>query len=745
MIESQTVDQKELRGTQESGAAASLSKADAVAGSDVSPPRLEESLRYRNEIESLLALISMQFVNATADAIDDAMQQGLQIMGEALQVDRGYVFIVSPDGATMDNVHEWHAAGIEPQASHRQGQSTAAFSWTMDRLRNRDVVCFSRAEDIPAEAEQEREEFRRAGTRSSLNVPLLRAGSVMGLMGFESVRSEHPWSSEEIRSLRILGSLFAGSLTRKWNIGSLRMSEERFRLAFEEGPVAMCLVSPEGRYVHVNQAYCKLLGYTPEEVLGHPVGIFTHPEDYQIYCEPTQQVLRGELPKLLGEARYRHKDGRFIWARVTGAALHDRSGQVRYALATLEDITDSKQAEELLRAQRDLAESLSAASDLSHALELCLETAVSISAMDCGGIYLVNDDGSVDLVIHKGLSSAFVEAVSHFEPGTPEAEVVRAGKPLFSPMDALFLDQADVRRQESLKATAILPVMHEGQTIACLNVASRVFDTVPFSSRHALEAVAAQIGTALLRLKAEQALRGSEAELRALFEHLRREEQLLRQMLDLHERDRKLIAYEIHDGLAQELTGALFNFQAASQMHDKDANKAQGMLQTGLRLLSSGIAEARRLISGLRPPILDESGVTVAIEYLVADSRLTCGREIEFVNQTHFGRLASPLENAIFRIVQEGLNNACRHSNSPRMRVILSQQDDRVQIEIRDWGIGFDPQKVEETRFGLKGIRERTRLLGGQATIESQPNHGTRILVELPLVESTGDESYHIL
>jgi PAS domain S-box-containing protein len=704
-----------------------------------------EPVSNRNEIESLLALISMQFVNAVPDAIDDAMQQALQIMGEALLVERGYVFVVSPDGTRMDNVREWCAAGIEPQASRRQGLSTRAFSWTMERLRNRDVVCFSRAEDIPVEARQEREEFQRAGVRSLLNVPLVRAGAVIGLMGFESVRIEHPWSTEEIRCLRILGSLFAGSLTRKWNIGSLRMSEERFRLAFEEGPVAMSLVSPEGRYVHVNEAYCKLLGYRPEEVIGRPMGIFTHPQDFQTYWAPTQQMLRGELPKLIGEARYRHKDGRFIWVRVTGAALHDRSGRVRYALGTMEDITDRKQAEDLLRAQRDLAESLSAVSDLTRALELCLETAVSISGMDCGGIYLVNDDDSVDLVIHKGLSSAFVEAVSHFEPRTPEVEVVRAGRPLFSPGDAMVLDQAHVRQEEKLKAAAILPVVHEGQTIACLNVASHVLDTVPFSSRHALEAVAAQIATALLRLKAEQALRDSEAELRSLFEHLRREEQLLRQMLDLHERDRKLIAYEIHDGLAQELTGALFNFQAASQMHDKDANQSQGMLQTGLRLLSSGIAEARRLISGLRPPILDESGVTVAIEYLVADSRLTSGREIEFVNRTHFGRLASPLENAIFRIVQEGLNNACRHSNSPRMRVVLSQQDDRVEIEIQDWGIGFDPQKVEETRFGLKGIRERTRLLGGQATIESQPGQGTRIRVELPLVESTGDDSSHIL
>lgn len=720
-------------------------QAEGGAGADESDRPIPEAFRYRNELESLLALISMQFVNATAEAIDDALQQALEIMGEFLRVDRSYVFLISPDGETMNNSYEWCAVGIEPQVAQRQGVSTSAFSWSMERLRNRDVIEFSRQEEIPAEAQGERREFQRAQTRSLLNVPLLHAGSVMGFLGFDTVRSERRWSPEESRILRILASLFASALTRKWNIRTLRLSEERFRLAFEEGPVAMCLVAPDGRYVQVNQAYGKLLGYSPDEIIGHPVGIFTHPEDLQVSRGSAERLLKGEISKLVVEARYRQKDGRFIWAQVTGSTLHDRAGNVRYALATLEDITDRKQAEVLLRAQRDLAESLSAVSDLPRALESCLDTAMAVSGMDCGGVYLVDDDGSADLTVHRGLSDAFVKAASHYDAESPEGRIIHAGKALYSPQDELSIDQCIIRQEEKLTAVAILPLVHEGQPIACLNVASHVLNTVPYSSRHSLEAVAAQIATALLRLKAEQALRRSEAELRGLFEHLRHEEQLLRQMLDLHERDRKLIAYEIHDGLAQELTGALFNFQAVSQAPDKEAAEIRRALQTGLGLLTNGISETRRLISGLRPPILDESGVAVAIEYLVADMSSTSGPKVEFTNESHFGRLISPLENAIFRIVQEGLTNARRHSHSPRICITLSEHDGRVQIEIRDWGIGFDPQKVDETRFGLKGIRERARLLGGQATIETRPGQGTRILVELPLVESTEDDGPSLL
>jgi PAS domain S-box-containing protein len=293
---------------------------------------VEETLPYRNEIESLLALISMQFVKATDEEIDDAMQQALHIISELLKVDRSYVYLLSADGGTMKNVYEWCAAGIESYAALRQELPTFQFSWSMERLQNRDVIKFSRMEEVPGEAKEEYRGAWQAGTRSLLSVPLIHSGSVMGFVGFDAVRSERWWSGEEVRVLRILASLFASALARKRSTAKLRLSEERFRQAFEEGPVAMSLVDADGRYVQVNQAYCRLLGYTAEEVVGHPVGIFTHPEDLTSYWEPTQRVLRGEQSKLMGETRYRHKDGRFIWARVTGAGLHDRAGKGQYAL-----------------------------------------------------------------------------------------------------------------------------------------------------------------------------------------------------------------------------------------------------------------------------------------------------------------------------------------------------------------------------------------------------------------------------
>jgi PAS domain S-box-containing protein len=226
-------------------------------------------------------------------------------------------------------------------------------------------------------------------------------------------------------------------------------------------------------------------------------------------------------------------------------------------------------------------------------------------------------------------------------------------------------------------------------------------------------------------------------------EALEKERRLLRQMLNLLERDRKLVAYEIHDGMAQDLTGAILKLQGLRSQQAGDPATAEQSLADLEKSVRSALAEARRLIGGLRPPVLDASGVVAAVEFLVAEHRQRSGIEIEFAHQVRFHRLAQPLEVALFRVVQESLTNACRYSRSPRVRVELTQLDEHtVRVEVRDWGVGFDPGQIEPGHFGVQGIRERARLFGGQATIDSSPGQGTRVVVELPLVavESPSDD-----
>ena len=217
-------------------------------------------------------------------------------------------------------------------------------------------------------------------------------------------------------------------------------------------------------------------------------------------------------------------------------------------------------------------------------------------------------------------------------------------------------------------------------------------------------------------------------------EALAREHRTLKHLLQSSDHERQIIAYEIHDGLAQQLAGAIMQFDAFDHLKESKPKQAADAYHAGMTMLRQGHFEARRLIAGVRPPILDESGVVAAVGHLVNEKSRFKGPKVEYFSRVDFDRLAPTLENAIYRIAQEALGNACQHSKSKKVRVSLLQQGDRVRVEVRDWGTGFDPKAVSENRFGLEGIRQRARLLDGKCSIRSSPDKGTRLIVELPVV-----------
>ncbi len=221
---------------------------------------------------------------------------------------------------------------------------------------------------------------------------------------------------------------------------------------------------------------------------------------------------------------------------------------------------------------------------------------------------------------------------------------------------------------------------------------------------------------------------------------LERERRTLEHMLQASDRERRLIAYDIHDGLAQELAGAIMQFETFDHLKEAKPKQALDAYQAGMTILRQGHFEARRLISGVRPLILDEAGVLAAIAHLVHEPAFDKGPDIDFRSRVTFKRLAPVLEDIVYRIVQEGLTNARNHSKSQKILVSLAQRGDRLRIKIQDWGIGFDPKTVQENRFGLEGIRERARVLRGKCSIKSKPGEGTVVVVELPVVEQRVDE-----
>ncbi len=131
--------------------------------------------------------------------------------------------------------------------------------------------------------------------------------------------------------------------------------------------------------------------------------------------------------------------------------------------------------------------------------------------------------------------------------------------------------------------------------------------------------------------------------------------------------------------------------------------------------------------------MLDELGVVAAIQNLLYERRCDEGPEVEFRSKVEFERLEPVLENALYRIVEEGFANACHHSEADKILVELTQDGRFVAVEIRDWGIGFESAKVEGDTFGLESIRECARLLRGSAALDSVPGRGPCVVARLRL------------
>ena len=187
-------------------------------------------------------------------------------------------------------------------------------------------------------------------------------------------------------------------------------------------------------------------------------------------------------------------------------------------------------------------------------------------------------------------------------------------------------------------------------------------------------------------------------------ESLQREHRTLRHLLQSSDHERQLIAYEIHDGLAQQLAGAMMQFQIFDHLKNVQPKEAAKAYEAGMTMLQQSHFEARRLISGVRPPILDEAGVVAAVAHLVNDRRQRRGPKIEFHSRVEFDRLVPVLENAVYRITQEGLTNACRHSRSKCVRVELLQDGDRLTSRFATGASASTPMKSATRVSGSRGF-----------------------------------------
>lgn len=201
------------------------------------------------------------------------------------------------------------------------------------------------------------------------------------------------------------------------------------------------------------------------------------------------------------------------------------------------------------------------------------------------------------------------------------------------------------------------------------------------------------------------------------------------------EEERKRLSREIHDGPAQMMANVLMRSNLIDRtFREKGADAALKEIHDLKISVRNALSEVRRIIYDLRPMALDDLGIDPTLKkYLSTIMEYNPGVEIQFLSYNNERRIPSDYEVAVFRLVQESVNNALKHGKPNLIIVKLEWLCDEINVVVKDNGVGFDTESVREGSFGIIGMKERIDLLKGSLKISSSIGKGTTILMKIPL------------
>jgi two-component system sensor histidine kinase UhpB len=219
---------------------------------------------------------------------------------------------------------------------------------------------------------------------------------------------------------------------------------------------------------------------------------------------------------------------------------------------------------------------------------------------------------------------------------------------------------------------------------------------------------------------------------------MKQEKKYISQIIDAQENERRRISRELHDELGQALTAIKYNLEMIERNLPENLSEGKERLKEAETLSTQILGQLRQLSHDLRPPMLDDLGLLPTLRWYIENYGKRWNIKTHYEATGFRGKLNPELETALYRVIQEALNNVAKHASADDVHIHLSCTDFAVMLTVTDNGIGFDPRKVlgsniQKREVGIKGMQERVFSLGGRIDIRSRPGGGTRITIEIPL------------
>ena len=442
----------------------------------------------------------------------------------------------------------------------------------------------------------------------------------------------------------------------------------------------------DGRWLKVPPTFCKLVGFSEKELLTGYFKDITHPDDIEADWRQRQRLIHGEILSFELDKRLIRKDGDIIWVYVNSSIVSDTDGRPIHFLTYIRDISERRQVEEALRESEQRFRTMS-------------DTAPVL-------IWMSGTDK---------LCTFFNRAWLNF-----------AGRPF-----------------EQELGNGWIEGVHSNDRERCLRTYFVAFDArMSFSMEYLLRRFDGEyrvvLSTGVPRFTPDGSFSGyigSAMDITEMKLAERKLQSLMGQLINLQDEERRRIATELHDSLGQSLV--IIKHRSMICLRElTGSDRMSEQLEEISSTATSAIDELQEIAHNLRPYELDRLGLVKAVETMVAKLGSSLAIQVSVELDQIDGLLPPAAETSVYRIVQEGLSNVVKHADARNAAVEIRRVEDRLVISVSDNGKGLKAKHKElENRggFGLAGIAERARMLGGTCVVESKPERGTTLIVKIRL------------
>ena len=462
---------------------------------------------------------------------------------------------------------------------------------------------------------------------------------------------------------------------------------------FNDFTDALCLIDDKGIVHHSNRAYLNLFGEDSHPSINFITNFAT---DYQKEIFGwIQNLFSKQIEAHRFENEFVLKNGKSIWLEFTAAFLENHEKQ-NLLFLIIRDTTEKKQTEsKLLRSEERYRSVFNQANDAMFVCYLnyarTLSNFVEVNEVACRTLAYTKEE------LHD--QNPYSALFNNFE-----GEIVKIIDKIWLEGHAIF---------DTVQVTKM------GNKIPA-EISSHLIE---FNDKPAVLFISRDISQ---REEAERKIKDTGERLRNLALHLQY----------IREEERTLIAREIHDELGQMLTFLKIQIALVGKKLNDDQQILKDKIDSSLKLIDDSIDAIQKISEKLRPNVLDELGITAAIDWQAKDFSERIGIECVCDLPKEEPFLDKEKSTAVFRIFQEALTNVARHANANRVFISLTEYKENLILEIKDDGKGITVNQINDPRsLGILGMKERAMLFGGTVTIKSSMNSGTTVRVELPIIE----------